>query len=69
MIRWLLGLIATAQCEHCRDGLSRRYRPETREWIHEVRTPMLTGKYDFVYSITLCRANAFLNHWFVKRYL
>lgn len=41
-------------CPHCRGGHAPRYRPETREFVHDRRTASM-------FSITLCHADKFRN--------
>ena len=42
------------QCEYCMRGIAARYRPETREHVHDSRSGS-------AFSITICRANQFRN--------
>lgn len=37
-------------CKHCADGVAVRYRPETDEYVHDMRWGILI-------SHTICRAN------------
>lgn len=41
-------------CSYCAGGQKPRYRPETREYVHDYRSQAS-------FSITLCRANQFRN--------
>ena len=41
-------------CPLCFNDTQLRYRPETREWVHDSRSQAS-------FSITICRANAFRN--------
>ena len=42
------------QCAYCARGAPVRYRPETREYVHDNRAGI-------GFSITICRANMFRN--------
>ncbi len=54
MTRAEFDIEVNRQCAYCARGAAIRYRPETREHVHDSRTG--AG-----FSITICRANQFRN--------
>lgn len=63
---FIVESIAEWKCPHCLAGTSTlRFRPESREWIHEARTAF--NERDYRFAITVCRASAFRQwvkaHW------
>ena len=48
-------------CSYCAGGQKPRYRPETREFVHDSRSQAS-------FSITICRANALRNEYMTKEF-